>query len=283
MAFRFFLGFHALSLLELSLLSVGSVLAWLFLPLSAAALVATCAADRWPLFLLLGVPYLVAGGLWLGGRLSSRHWQGFRYVPRYAAPVALSLAGFDLYQRLTHTAMRFHLGDFFGLQAPDFDNLLLLLLFLAGGVLFMLLPFLNTLALRQVEGELLAIRQMTGTPWKRRVGALFLALLLNLPVAWLMHALDFVTSPALLPWHFALSASCFNVLFLTSTEETDWTGYALVGYLLWIHMVPSSGAAWIWDLALGMAALLAYDVDLWLPPLLQKIRRAFGEFFWDEG
>lgn len=273
-----FLGAHALSLLELSLLTMESVLAWAFLPLPlVVALAASCAAERWPLFLLLGVPYVVFGSLWLGHRLPSWHWRGFRYIPHYAGPTAAFLVGFDLYRRSTHTAMRFVFGDFAGLQAPDFGHLLLLLFFLLSGILFLLLPFLNVFALREVDITLADQRRITGTPWRRRVGALWLALFLNLPLGLLMGWLGFVIVPPAIVWHLVLSAAVFNVMFLTSYSQSDWAAYSLLGYLLWIHLFSQS-AWWVWDSALGGIALLAYDMDLWLPDTLARFhRKVFGE------
>lgn len=279
--FSIFWGAHALSLLELSLLANGSVLAWVLLPLPIVTLTAVCTADRWPLFLLLGLPYLVSGALWLGRHLPSRHWRGFRYRPSYAAPIAAFLLAFDLYQRSTQTAMRFRIGDdFIGLSAPDFNRLFLFLLFLVGGILFLLLPFLNVFALRQVDIDLEAQRRMTGTPWTRRRNALLLAVLLNLPLILGMAWLDFVEiSPARL-WHLGFAAACFNVLFPTGHEGGDWAGYALVGYLVWANLVSSPELWWLRDLALGGVALLAYDMDLWLLPVLQEIRRRISAFSW---
>ncbi len=276
--FSVFWGAHALSLLELSLLIMRSSLAWLFLPLPVVvALASPCTADRWPLLLLFGVPYMVFGGLWLGRRLPSWHWRGFRYMPRYAGPSAAFLVGFDLYQHSTHTAMRFVFGDFVGLQAPDFDHLLLVLFFLLSGILFLLLPLLNVFALREVDRTLADQRRITGTPWKRRIGALGFALFLNLPLGLLMARLSFVLTPPATLWHLVLSAAGFNVLFLTSYEQSDWAAYSLLGYLLWIHLLSQSAWWWFWDLLLGSVALLAYDMDLWLPDTLARFRRKVFE------
>ncbi len=273
-----FLGAHALSLLELSLLTTGSVLAWTFLPLPLMVVFAApCAAERWALLLLLGMPYVVFVGLWLGRWLPSWHWRGLRYMPRYVGPVAVFLAGFDLYRRSAHTAMRFVFGDFVGLQAPDFDHLLLVFFFLLGGVLFLLLPFLNVFALREADATLADQRRITGTPWRRRVSALGFAFLVNLPLGLLMGWLGFVViSPGML-WHVVLSAAVFNVLFPTSYEQSDWTAYGLLGYLLWVHLLSQSPLWWLWDLVIGGIALLAYDIDLWLPGALARFhRQIFG-------
>lgn len=271
-------GLHAVALMEISLLIMGSALGWLFLLLPVVALWATCTPDRWSMFLLFSLPYLVSGGLWLGRHLPSWHWRGFRYPFRYFIPLAAGLVAFDLYQRSINTAMRFRMDNsMFGLYEPDFDHSFLLLFFLLGGIGFIFLPFFNTFSLREADAALVAVRQMTGTPWSRRWGALSLAVLFNVPLALVMPHLGFVNTSFTMIWHLVFSAACFNVLFLSVPEPSDWVGYALVGYLLWVHLVPAS--VW-WDLLLAVSTLLAYDLDIWLPRLFQRVRKTFEEFVW---
>ncbi|MGC8856951.1 MAG: hypothetical protein ACP5QU_09135 [Anaerolineae bacterium] len=200
--FSLFWVLHTIALLEISLLANGSFFAWVFLPLPVVSLMAPCPADRWPLFLLLGLPYLTAGGMWMGRWLLPSHWKGFRYTPRHAFPVVVVLFAFELYQRSMGMTMRFHLGNFFGLEAPNFEDPFLTVLLLLGGILFMLLPFLNLFGLRQAEESLTIERYLNGTPWSRRLRGLFFALCLNIPPALVLLNMRFVSSSAAIIFHF---------------------------------------------------------------------------------
>lgn len=275
---------HAISLLEIALLTSGSVLAWSFLPIPLLALIMACNANRWFWFLLFGMPYLVSGGWKIGSRLKSLHFSGFRYTPRYALPVAIFLLFFDLYQRTSHTTMRFLFSaSVFGLEMPDPERLSLFLFFLMGGILFMLLPFLNVFGLRQAEEPLIPLRRMLGTPWRRRLTGLGVALLVNFWPFLIMHNLAFVRIDTRLLWHFVFSAACFNILFQT-TEKSDWTAYSLVIYLLWLHLTPPLQGRfwWLWDVGLAAITLLAYDLDIWLPSMLRQIWQPLRGVFWNE-
>lgn len=274
---------HTISLLEIALLTSDSVLSWIFLPIPILAMMMACGAERWFWFLLFGIPYLASWGWKIGSRLKSLHISGFRYTPRYALPVAIFLLLFDLYQRSSHTAMRFLFSSsVFGLEMPDFDRLSLFLFFLMGGILFMLLPFLNAFGLRQAEEPLLHLRRMLGTPWRRRLIGLGVALLANLLPFLIMRNLTFVRIDTSMLWHFVFSAACFNILFQT-TEKSDWTAYALVTYLLWIHLTPPAQVHfwWIWDVGLATITLMAYDLDFWLPSVLRQIWQPLRRIFWN--
>jgi hypothetical protein len=254
---------HGAALLLLSLLMNGSLCSSLFLLVPLSALFVADPLRLVTIF-LFALPFLIALGQTVGkGSVKiALHVRGFRYTLQYFLPFSIVLIGFDLYQALLHSRMRFVMtNEMIGFHEPDFERPLFLLIFFMTAIISLLLPVLNLIGLRESEARLVNLRQLRGTPVRRRLLAFGLGLAVNLPVGILLYHLRFVEiTPAAIA-NLLIAGALVNTIFRTDSDS-DWVSYAVVVYFVLAHSVALAANPWIFLILSAVLASILYDIDI---------------------